>query len=61
LTLTIPALISGQHLFCCVPGATKRAAVEQAVYGPIDPACPASVLRMHADCTLYVDADSWPG
>ena len=61
LTLTIPTLLSGRHLFCSVPGATKRAAVERALYGPIDPTCPASILRTHPDCTLYVDADSWPG
>jgi glucosamine-6-phosphate deaminase len=23
--------------------------------GPIDPSCPASVLRRHADCLVYVD------
>ncbi len=61
LTLTIPTLLSGRHLFCSVPGATKRTAVERALYGPIDPTCPASILRTHPDCTLYVDADSWPG
>lgn len=60
VTLTIPALTSGRRLFCVVPGATKRDAVREALDGPIGEACPASVLRRHPDCTLYLDADSAP-
>jgi len=60
ITLTIPALMSGKRLFCVVPGRRKAAAVEQALHGPITPACPASVLREHPSCTLYLDAESAP-
>lgn len=59
LTLTIPALLSGNHLFCVVPGKTKHQAVQAMLNGPITPACPASILRQHPDCTLYVDTDSY--
>src|SRR5436309_1752359 len=59
VTLTIPALISGAHLFCSVPGPTKRAAVRRTLNGPISTECPSTILRTHADCTLYVDADSY--
>jgi glucosamine-6-phosphate deaminase len=59
LTLTIPTLMSGKRLHCVVPGATKRAAVQAALYGPIARSCPASVLRRHPACILYVDADSY--
>lgn len=59
LTLTIPALMSGAHLFCMVPGVTKVAAVKETLNGPISTACPASILRTHNDCTLYVDVDSY--
>jgi glucosamine-6-phosphate deaminase len=59
LTLTIPALMSGAHLFCSVPGPTKRAAVARTLNGPIATECPSTVLRRHADCTLYVDRDSY--
>ncbi|TVY08115.1 glucosamine-6-phosphate deaminase [Paenibacillus cremeus] len=58
LTLTIPALMSGSHLFCMVPGPTKRAAVTATITGPVGTACPATALRSHPDCTLYVDRDS---
>lgn len=59
LTLTIPSLMSGAHLFCMVPGKTKHEAVKQTLRGPITTQCPASILREHADCTLYVDTDSY--
>lgn len=58
LTLTIPTLMAGAHLFCIVPGPTKTEAVRRTLHGPIDPACPASVLRRHPDCTLFVDRQS---
>lgn len=59
LTLTIPALMSGAHLYCMVPGPTKRNAVTRTLNGPISTECPSTVLRRHADCTLYVDRDSY--
>ncbi len=60
LTLTIPRLLRAERLFCVVPGAHKRAAVAGALHGPIATDCPASVLRRHPDCSLYLDAESDP-
>jgi glucosamine-6-phosphate deaminase len=34
--------------------------VTATLHGPIETACPASILRLHPDCTLYLDADSTP-
>jgi glucosamine-6-phosphate deaminase len=31
------------------------------LHGPITTACPASVLRRHANATLYLDAESSAG
>ena len=59
LTLTVPALLAGAVLSCVVPGPTKRDAVRQALRGPVSPACPASALRRHPDCTLWLDADAY--
>lgn len=59
LTLTIPALMSGTRLFCIVPGARKRHAVGRTLTGDISEACPASILRRHPDCTLYLDRDAY--
>lgn len=60
VTLTIPALLSAAELFCMVPGAQKKRAVTNALYGPIDGSVPASALRTHPHCTIYVDKDSAP-
>ena len=59
ITLTIPALFSGAHLFCMVPGRTKAAAVAATLNGPVTTDCPSSILRRHPDCTLYTDTDSY--
>lgn len=61
LTLTIPTLLAAQRIVCTVPGRAKRAALRRALHGPIDAACPASVLRTHPDAVLITDADAWPG
>jgi len=58
MTLTVPALMSGAHIFCVVPGPSKREAVRQALQGPLTPGCPASILRTHPDCALYLELDS---
>lgn len=59
LTLTIPALMAASHLFCMVPGPSKRKAVRQTLEGPVSVECPASILRTHGNCTLFVDRDSY--
>jgi glucosamine-6-phosphate deaminase len=58
LTLTIPALCSARRMLCIVPEARKAAAVKAALQGPIDTACPASILRQQANCHLFLDAES---
>lgn len=59
LTLTVPTLLRGRHLFCSVPAPTKAAAVREMVTtDKIDEHCPASSLRLHDDAVLYCDADS---
>jgi glucosamine-6-phosphate deaminase len=59
LTLTIPALMAGANLFCVVPGRAKAGAIRGALHGPVSPVCPASILRRHPNCTLYLDMDSF--
>jgi glucosamine-6-phosphate deaminase len=59
LTLTIPTMMDGKHLYCMVPGESKREAVKNTLHGEISAACPASVLRLHPDCTLFVDSNSY--
>lgn len=58
ITLSIPVLLSAQRLFCCVPGKLKAAAVRSMVQDPISGRVPATALRLHPHCTVYLDPDS---
>ncbi len=60
ITLTVPTLLSAHELFCCVPGSHKRAAVLAMLTSPISGECPATALRTHAQCNLYLDRESSP-
>lgn len=61
ITVTIPALLAAHTIFCTVPGSQKCQAVRSALNGPITPMCPASILRRHPRCTLYLDPGSAAG
>jgi glucosamine-6-phosphate deaminase len=58
ITLTVPALMSGNHLSVSVPGQRKAEAVKNALYGEVSVDCPASILRTHPNAILYIDNDS---
>ena len=54
-TLTVPVFRQARRLSIHVPGSRKAAAVRATIEGPIVKACPASILRLHPEATLYVD------
>ncbi len=58
ITLTIPTLLAADRLFCCVPSALKARAVHSMVHDEINGASPATALRLHPNCTVYLDSDS---
>ncbi|MDR1586854.1 MAG: 6-phosphogluconolactonase [Treponema sp.] len=58
LTLTMSALRRIPGKVSAVPGPTKAEAVFRALTGPVETACPASILRECEPSTLYLDADS---
>ena len=58
ITLTVPTLLAARQLFCCVPGRHKSAAVKAMMEDPISGACPATALRTHELCTVYLDPES---
>ena len=60
VTLTIPRLLDASTLLCAVPGVHKRAAVQATVAGPLSTDCPASILRTHGNCTLFLDSEADP-
>lgn len=60
ITLTVPTLMSADTLIGSVPGKSKRAALLKALEAPVTTACPASILKTHNDCALFVDPDAYP-
>lgn len=58
ITLTIPALFRVPQLIASVPGPRKAKIVRRTLTQAISTACPATLLRTHPDCTLYLDRDS---
>lgn len=58
ITLTVPRLLAADRMFCVVPGAAKAPAVRRTMHDQISTACPATALRTHPSCALYLDAES---
>ncbi len=54
-TLTVSVFRQARRLSIHVPGPRKAVAVQGTIEGPVSTACPASILRLHPDATLYVD------
>jgi glucosamine-6-phosphate deaminase len=58
VTATIPALLAARTIFCTVPGPQKTHAIRNMLEQPITSLCPATALRLHPRCTLYLDHNS---
>ncbi len=58
LSLSVPMILSVGHIVCIAPEARKAQAVYDTLAGPVTPDCPASMLRRHIDCHLFLDAES---
>jgi glucosamine-6-phosphate deaminase len=58
ITLTIPALLKPDYLFCIVPAQSKAEAVYRTLNGEISEACPATILRRKKNVILYLDNNS---
>lgn len=58
LTLTVPALLNADWMFCIVPFTNKAEAVRRTLNDEISEKCPASVLRTKENVVLYLNNDS---
>lgn len=54
-TVTIPMLTSAQKIICLAPGLGKASIIKKMLTESISPACPASVLRQHANTSLFLE------
>lgn len=55
ITLGIATLLEANHVVLVVSGVKKAAIIKQVIEGPISEAVPASLLRNHPNCTIYLD------
>jgi glucosamine-6-phosphate deaminase len=58
LTLTIPALLKADYIFCMVPGALKAQAVYYTLREDITEQYPSTILRTHGHAYLLLEKES---
>ncbi len=58
LTMGLRTIMSAKKVLLVANGKKKAEIVEKAMFGPVTPDVPASVLQLHPDCTIvYTDSD----
>jgi glucosamine-6-phosphate deaminase len=51
-------VLKAKEILAVVPGPKKAQAIKACFDGPITPMAPSSILRTHANATIYLDKDS---
>jgi glucosamine-6-phosphate deaminase len=59
LTLTVPALIAADYIFCMVPGINKATAIQHTLNDAVSELYPSTILKTHNNAVLFVDTDSF--
>jgi glucosamine-6-phosphate deaminase len=55
ISMGIRQILKSRHIVVSVPDQRKAEAVRNTLEGPISPNCPASILRTHPSCRIYLD------
>ena len=58
VSMSIKQIMLSKHIICTVPGLRKAKAVKDTLEKPVSNLHPASILRDHTDCYLYLDEES---
>jgi len=58
LTVGLQAVLASKEVWLLANGPAKAGIIQQTVRGEIDPSNPASLLRRHENCSLFVDAEA---
>ena len=58
LSMSVRQILKAEEIICIVPDARKARAVAACFEGEISPSVPASILRTHPRCTVYLDDNS---
>jgi len=55
ISMSIRQILRSRRLVVTVPDRRKAEAVKNALAGSVTPDCPASILREHANCSMFLD------
>jgi glucosamine-6-phosphate deaminase len=58
ISMSVRQILKVKELIAVVPGPQKAQAIQACFNGEIGPTAPASILRTHANVTVYLDEDS---
>ena len=58
MTMGIGSIMRAKKIVLVAIGQSKAQAIRAMICGEIDPQCPASILKAHPDCTVFLDADA---
>jgi glucosamine-6-phosphate deaminase len=58
VTSGLATILAARRLVLCAFGKAKAAAVRAMLHGPLDVACPASLLRRHGNVSVLLDAEA---
>ncbi|MGN0975505.1 MAG: glucosamine-6-phosphate deaminase [Gemmiger sp.] len=57
-TMGIKTIMQARKVLLVANGASKAEIIKRAFFGPVTPEVPASILQMHPDCTVVIDAEA---
>jgi glucosamine-6-phosphate deaminase len=55
ISMSIRQIMRSRTIICTVPDQRKARAVRDALQGPVTPEVPASILKRHPDCRVFLD------
>jgi glucosamine-6-phosphate deaminase len=58
VSMSVRQVLKAKEIIAVVPGPKKAQAIKACFDGPISPMAPASILRTHANATVYLDRES---
>ncbi|MBQ9058072.1 MAG: glucosamine-6-phosphate deaminase [Atopobiaceae bacterium] len=58
LSVGVQTIMLARRILVIASGETKARAVYDMCFGPVTPACPASILQLHPNCTVIIDQDA---
>lgn len=58
VTMGVGTLLRAREVLLVASGSSKAAIVQRAITGPIDPKCPASLIQLHPNARVLLDAEA---